>query len=234
MRDPSVYPNAPLFEAVFEIRFPGEPAVECRRDEFFALARGEFPMVWVPPLGVGQFPALSSYHFRSADEKSSLMIAINRFAYSTQIYAGFASFKRETMKYMTSFVEKFGLQKLNRAGLRYVNIIPFNREQGLLPIERYFQFHVEVPPAKPSQVSNLSLGYSVPRNDGSLTIRIECVTSPDQRPAFLLDFDYAKEKELTVDHLEKYLDESHQETKLFFETIVTDEYRDYMKGEVVE
>ncbi len=234
MPDPSLYPNAPLLEAVFEIRFPGEPAVECHRDEFFALVRGEFPMVWVPHLEAGQSPALSPYHFRSADEKSSLMIAINRFAYSTRTYTGFASFKREAMKHTAAFVQKFGLQKLNRTGLRYVNIIPFNREQGLLPIERYFQFRVEVPPAKSSQVSNLSLGYSVPREDGSLTIRIECVASPDQRPAFLLDFDYAKEKELTVDHLEKYIDESHQETKLFFETIVTDEYRNFMRGEVVE
>lgn len=234
MPDPSVYPNAPLFEAIFEIRFPGEPAVECHRDEFFALVREEFPMVWVPHLEVSQFPALSPYHFRTADEKSSLMIAINRFAYSTRAYSGFASFKREAMKYMTAFVKKFGLQKLNRTGLRYVNVIPFNREQGLLPIEHYFQFRVEIPPAKPSQVSNLSLAYSVPRKDGSLTIRIECVASPDQRPAFLLDFDYAQVRELTVDQLENYIDESHQETKLFFETIVTNEYRDYMKGDVVE
>ena len=30
-----IYPHAPLLETVFEIRFPGELSVECRRDVFF-------------------------------------------------------------------------------------------------------------------------------------------------------------------------------------------------------
>jgi hypothetical protein len=27
-----IYPNSPLVEVIFEIRFSGEPIVECRRD----------------------------------------------------------------------------------------------------------------------------------------------------------------------------------------------------------
>ncbi|GAG28299.1 unnamed protein product, partial [marine sediment metagenome] len=81
--EPTLYPNSPLAEVVFEIRFPGEPAVECRRDDFFALVRQDFPKVWVPNIEAGQAVALQSYHFKSEDDKETLMVAINRFAYAT-------------------------------------------------------------------------------------------------------------------------------------------------------
>jgi uncharacterized protein (TIGR04255 family) len=56
----------------------------------------------------------------------------------------------------------------------------------------------------------------------------------EKQGAFLLDFDYARTPKLTFDQLEAYIDESHHETKRFFETIITDESRKYMNGEVVE
>jgi len=234
MPETGVYPNAPLSEAVFEIRFSGEPAVECHRDLFYEEVREKFPKVLVPQVNPGQFPALTPYHFRSADEKTSLMVAINRFAYSTRIYDGFASFKKQAMHYMVIFGEHFRLRELTRTGLRYVNIIPFSREGDLLPIERYFRFRVETPPVRPAQVSNISFRYVTPTEKGSLTLRLECVTSTEQQEAFLLDFDYAKVSGLNFNQLEEYIDESHAETKLFFESIVTDEYRQFMNGEVVE
>jgi uncharacterized protein (TIGR04255 family) len=229
-----VYPNAPLVETVFEIRFSGEPAIECHRDEFYESVRARFPKVLVPQVGPGQFPALTPYHFRSADEKTSLMTAINRFAYSTRSYDGFASFKEQALSYMSLFGERFRLRALTRTGLRYINIIPFNREGGLLPIERYFRLRVELPSANPSLSSNISFRTAIPTANGSLTLRLECVTSSEQQEAFLLDFDYAKISELSFDRLAEYLDESHAETKMLFENIITDEYRKFMTGEVVE
>ncbi len=65
-----VYPHAPLIEAVFEIRFPGEPAVECQRDEFFEMVRDQFPRVHVPKVTSGQWPSLLPYHFRTDDEQN--------------------------------------------------------------------------------------------------------------------------------------------------------------------
>jgi len=234
MLELGVYPNAPLVEAVFEIRFSGEPAVECHRDVFFEKVRDKFPKVLVPQVNPGQFPALTPYHFRSVDEKTSLMVAINRFAYSTRSYDGFASFKKQTMHYMAIFGEHFRLRELTRTGLRYVNIIPFSREGSLLPVERYLKIRVEMPAARPSLVSNISFRYVTPTDRGSFTLRLECVTSAEQQEAFLLDFDYTKVSGLNFGQLEEYIDESHAETKLFFENIVTDEYRKFMNGEVVE
>jgi len=43
-----IYPNSPLIEVIFEIKFPGEPVVECRRDIFYELVREDYPKVLVP------------------------------------------------------------------------------------------------------------------------------------------------------------------------------------------
>jgi uncharacterized protein (TIGR04255 family) len=53
-----IYKNAPLLEAIFEIRFPGEPAIECHRDVFFEKVRKIYPKILVPKLISGQPIAL--------------------------------------------------------------------------------------------------------------------------------------------------------------------------------
>lgn len=230
-----VYPHAPLKEVTFEIRFPGEPAVECRRDTLYEAIRADFPKVRVPNAIEGQPLALQPYQFQSADEDKSLRVAINKFSFSTNSYSGYHSFKDETLRYMNLFGKQFRLSGLNRTGLRYINVIPITREDGLLPLERIFRLKIDVPPAKPSSASSMNLGYVVPTEGGSLTIRLESIVSVDaSQEAFLLDFDYAKTQQLTFESVEEYLEESHRHTKEFFEAIISDEYRQVMRGEVIE
>ena len=40
-----IYPNSPLVEVGFEMRFPGEPRVECNRDILYEKIRGDFQNV---------------------------------------------------------------------------------------------------------------------------------------------------------------------------------------------
>jgi hypothetical protein len=72
-----IYPNAPLQGVVFEIRFPGEPAIECHRDQFFQMVRQEFPQVLVPKLREGDAAALTPYHFVSEDNSRALLTAVD-------------------------------------------------------------------------------------------------------------------------------------------------------------
>ncbi|MCK5244887.1 MAG: TIGR04255 family protein, partial [Desulfobacterales bacterium] len=46
-----VYPNSPLVEVVCEVRFPGELAIECRRDEFYEKIRDRYPTILFPKAG---------------------------------------------------------------------------------------------------------------------------------------------------------------------------------------
>jgi uncharacterized protein (TIGR04255 family) len=235
-----VYPNQPLIEVVFEIRFPGEPAVECQRDRFFSLIRDRYPKVFVPKLKAGQAPSLSPYHFRQQDEQASILTAINRVAYTTKRYPGFAEFKVEALRVTRLFAETFNLNRLHRIGLRYVNAIPFVREAGYIPINNFLKMGISLPLPVTDQLSSLSLSAVSGVSGGSMTTRVEHVVPEDKsNEALLLDFDFAKDAEsgdestLRVDMLADYLEESHKHTKKMFESIITDDYRKFMRGEAI-
>ena len=111
--------------------FTGKPAIECRRDDYFARVRSEFPVVAVPNAELGKGPALQPYQFRSEDEFETIMVAINRFAYSTKRYAGFGAFKPRALKLTREFCRLYGIvtrqpsamrEGWGRKMLRWVNL----------------------------------------------------------------------------------------------------------------
>ncbi|HBI23940.1 MAG: hypothetical protein A2Y48_02650 [Nitrospirae bacterium RIFCSPLOW2_12_42_9] len=235
MKKNPIYPNTPLVETVFEIRFTGEPAVECKRDEFFYKIRSKYPKVYVPKLKEAvQALALEPYHFRSEDDKTGVMIALNRFAFFTKEYKGFNSFKKETLMLMKIFTGMFKITKLNRTGLRYINIIPFARENDIIPVNNYLNFGINFPEVYPKQYNSLSIAFKALTEAGSITTRLENnVSIEGSQEVILLDFDYAKENNLSTSKLEHYLEESHKYTKQMFESLITDTYRSYLKGEAI-
>lgn len=229
------YVNSPLVEAVFEIRFPGDPAVECHRDEFYTKIRRKFPNVWVPNVEPGQPVALQPYHFKTEDGAETVMVAINRFAYTTHRYPGFEDFRPRVLNLVERFCRQFKIVRLKRTGLRYVNVIPFLREDGVIPWKRYFTVALTVPEASPDDFINVNLALESKCDKGAITTRIGCAKTADgSKEVFLLDFDFAKSEGLFAERLSTYVDESHEHTKKVFEGILSDSYKAVMRGEVIE
>jgi uncharacterized protein (TIGR04255 family) len=231
--EPDVYPSSPLAEVVFELRFPGEPAVECRRDEYYATIRGNFPKVWVPNAEIGKPPALQPYQFKSEDDAETAMVAIDRFAYSTKRYDGFAQFKPRALELAKDFCEHFGIRNLNRIGLRYINIVPFVRDAGRIPWQQYFTIRMNLPANAFDCLTNVNIAYEAKCDTGTITTRIACVRSGKADEAFLLDFDFAKTEGATTAALSAAIQEAHDETKRVFQEIVKDLYKAVMRGEVI-
>ena len=129
----------------------------------------------------------------------------------------------------------FKIQKLRRAGLRYINIIPFIRENDIIPIENYLNIKIVLPNSITSDFKNLSLIFvSQTKEGGSLTTRIESAISNDKKQeGIILDFDYAQEGDLYFSQIDKYLEESHNNTKYIFEQLIADNYKKVMRGEVI-
>jgi len=88
---------------------------------------------------------------------------------------------------------------------------------------------------KQSDFKNLSLIFvSQAEEGGSLTTRIEPAISYDKnQEGIILDFDYAQEGDLYFSQIDKYLEESHTNTKYFFEQLIADNYKKVMRGEVI-
>lgn len=228
------YPNQPLIDVAFEVRFPGDPAVECRRDEFFRLVRDKYPKVYVPKLQPGDAPALALYHFKQDDDQATVMTAINKLAYSTKKYPGFEAFKAEVLRITAIFGATFKIGKLTRTGLRYVNAIPFVLKAGSIPLREYLKVGFQIPLPATDSFKTLNFSFASQVGNGTINVRVEHMLAEDKsHEAILLDFDYAMQSDLTFDRIEAYLDESHSVTKQMFEGMITDEYRKYIRGEEI-
>ncbi len=228
------YPNQPLIDVAFEIRFPGDPAIECRRDEFFRQVRDKYPKVYVPKLRSGDAPALAMYHFKQEAEQATIMTAINKLVYGTKAYPGFEAFKLEAMRIVGVFGQTFKVEKLTRTGLRYINAIPCVLKDGILPLRDYLRIGFQIPSPATDNFTNMNFVFSSPVGKGMLTTHIEHVIAQDKsHEAILLDFDYSMQSDLTFANIEAYLEESHNATKQMFESIITDEYRRYIRGEEI-
>lgn len=223
-----IYKNAPLIEAVFEVRFNPILAIESQRDKFHEKIKDSFPIVSIPKSNH------DPYIFDKQDRSWSILLSPILIAVSCKKYGGFQLYKKECLRLLAIFGDLFKVEKITRSGLRYVNIIPFTRESGIIPLKTFLNIEVNLPKAVPSTFKAASLIFTSQLEKGSITTRVEPVISPDQsQEALILDFDYAKDTDLNYKNLDSYLEESHTHTKALFEGLITDSYRKIMRGEVV-
>lgn len=225
------HPNSPLAEVIFEIRYPGETAIEGRRHEFQDKIRDDFPDLFVPLPQAREASALQPYRFEG--KNSGVAIGINRFAYFSWNYQGFEVFKAESLRLVGIFAALFPVRRLTRIGLRHLNIIPFVRENGLIPIDSITTLgdpFVKIVSSLPAQFST---SFVAPGRSGrgSITARLESVTKEDQHEALKLDFDYSLTgDDLHIDRTEDYLSEAHRASNDLFERLITEQYFEFIKG----
>lgn len=223
-----IYKKSPLIEAVYEVRFSPLLAIESNRDKFHDKIKDAFPNVVIPKSN------LEPYVFAKRDQSWSALLSPVLFAVSCKKYEGFQVYKKECLRLLSVFGELFKVEKIARSGLRYVNIIPFTRESGIIPLKSFLNIEINLPKSIPSTFKAASMIFVSQLERGSITTRVEPVMSPDQsQEALILDFDYAKEADLRYKNLDEYLEESHTHTKALFEGLVTESYRKIMRGEVV-
>lgn len=229
-----IFKNSPLIQVVCEVRFPGEPAVECHRDEFYESIRTEFPKVFVPEAKHGEHLALSPYTFKNEEETELINVAINRFSLMTFKYQGFDLFRVQFLKYFKLFCQRYRIGKLNRLGLRYINHIPILRnKEGIIPLSDYLNFGYKLPESIPQTLTELGTVLVLKRGEGHLRILIQHqqLEDPQRTEIVLLDFDYNLTQDLTSDRIGAVMDISHQHTKDVFLNIISDRYLQVMRGE---
>jgi uncharacterized protein (TIGR04255 family) len=230
-----VYPNAPLVEVVCEIRFGGELTIEARRHEFRERIRTEYPKLLVPKSGTDDRPLLlQHYRFRSDDDERTVLLAPNSFGLSVTRYEGYRAFFAEYMRLHKMFGETFPeVGKLNRVGWRYVNIIPFVRAEGLIPIGDFLKLDLQLPEQIPNRYEKLDLNFTALKtNDDSVIMRLASVQKSTGDEGLLLDLDYGKKGDsLQFNDVKGHLSDGHDHCKALFENLITTGYRQYLRGE---
>lgn len=229
-----VYPNSPLVEVVCEIRFPAELVIECRRDDYYEKIRDTYPMILVPHVEKGMANPLAPYRFENSGRTAGIMLALNRFALYDKDYSGHKQFINEFTRLAKILAETYPLRKLERVGWRYINIIPFSREEGVVPLRRFVAAGIRLPDGMSDQFENLSIVFISSVSDGTITTRIESIIRPDdQQEALLLDFDFAMTEKLAPSKIGSHVKKAHKQTRALFENLITDEYRQYLRGETI-
>lgn len=231
------YPNSSLDEVVCEVQFPGILDIECRRNEFYYKIKEKYPYILLPSIKPEQPPSIAPYRFQDKDNSQNangIMLAINRFSYYQRDYDNHVPFKEEFIRLLGLLKETYPLEKLNRIGWRYINLIPFVREKGLIPIQRYLNLNICLPEDLAEKHTNFSLALSSKVQNGIMTLRIESVRRKEtNEEVILLDWDYGITKDIELQKIDDYLEEAHCNTRRLFEELITDKYRQYLRGEEI-
>lgn len=234
-----LYPNQPLIEVVCEIKFAGEPVIEARRNEFYEEIRKLYPLLYVPTATAGISPALQHYRFEREDRAAGAMLTINSFCYFEKNYSGAQSFQKELLRLFNKASNLFKFRKYTRVGWRYINGIPFTRENGIVPVGRFFKDFPQLPAALGNKYEHIGLRADIPMGNINVTIHFESVTHAQKGDdVFLVDIDtyikQAKAEQLASTSIPETVHKLHSVARAFFEDSITDKYREYLKGEAYE
>jgi uncharacterized protein (TIGR04255 family) len=230
-----IYPHSPLREVVAEIRFGGEIAIETKRDLFFEKVRDKYPDVYVPQNVPGKSAALQAYQFEDPDKERGTALAINRFAFYERSYSGHEAFIGEFLRLANLVSEFYGVDKLNRVGWRYINIIPFVRQRQIIRVGDVLNLALSVGEEPVRKFHDLNLEWVSPADEGVLITRLQSATeSPSKQEILKLDFDSFATEELSMGNLRETTTLVHNHARLMFERMITNEYRQYLRGEGIE
>ena len=237
--DSEIYPNAPLEDVVCELRFPGEMEVECNRHLFWNAIRDEYPQILVPHAIPDKAPALQHYRFVSANNARKISVALNSLAFSDTEYGGHEEFCSEFFRIVEIFIKTFGrVEKLSRAGWRYINVIPYVRDQESIPIKSFLNVGMLLPEDVLERPKAFDLKAETQLSEGVAIVRLASISRKDAsekaQEAILLDIDFGCEsEELKMSDFRKHIEFARSHNRRLFEELITDDYREYLRGEML-
>jgi len=238
-------PNSPLAQVSCEIRFHGELALYEAWGRFQREVRAEFPKLFVPVAANGIPPLTQPARLVSTDGADSLLLAINSFAYSTERYQDFPTFREKFLRMRDIFCRHATLTDLTRFGLRYINILPPSGDDGMLGNRIHPCLTLELTGlAAPAGPWTNQPQIVVERTAGRFTLRAALLSAVPVGlpggagmsvplgllPGVQLDLDCYLNNPGPVQGVAALLDEAHAAIDAAFFGMITSEYHGYLKG----
>ena len=229
-----IYPNAPLIKVVCEVQFNGNLEIEAKKYIFQQTIQEQYTKLFVPKIeGMDQAVALEPFSFENADRSSGILLSINKFAYFEREYTGHENFIKEFLRLFEILKKIVDIQKINRVGWRYINLIPFTRSNENIPIQDFLNVSVNIPKVNMDAINNFSVVLVSNAGSGQITTKLEPVISNERSEAILLDFDFAEIENINSENIKDKIDRAHDYTRDLFESMITERYRQYLRGEEI-
>ena len=218
-----IFPNSPLNEVAFEIRFPANLSIEGEIYKFHEKIKTEFPI-----FKEGE-ETTSKVRVRDFVKNDEIIIRVqrDRFTILTEKYKLFEDFFPIINEYTNLFISIYDINEFNRIGLRYIN----NINLGDKPIEFFEKYLISTFNEKLFSFENLKnfmLEIRLKSNSNFITSRSGIVTL-DNKNIYILDFDGYCEEKTSNEKVYDILNVLHEEVIKEFHSHVKDDYLDIMR-----
>jgi uncharacterized protein (TIGR04255 family) len=235
-QDDEIYPNQPLSDVAAEVRFKGEMQVECQRHLFWERIRSDYPDILVPYAQEGHAIALQHYKFRNPANGRTVAVALNSLVFSEAKYSGHKSFIAEFARLIQIFRQLYpNIGPITRVGWRYINVMPFSREDGLVPLQRMLKLEISLPSKIFDRTAAIDLEWNGRCLDGDVRIKLNAAMQkavPGQE-ALILDIDFGRTGPMSWDTVKGVIEDARRKCREMFEDLITDNYRNYLRGKAV-
>jgi len=218
-----MFPNSPLHEVAFEIRFPVNLSIEGEIYKFHEKIKTEFPI-----FKEGE-ETTTKARVRDFVKKDEIILRVlrDRLTILTRKYKSFEDFFPIINEYTDLFTSIYDINEFNRIGLRYIN----NINLGDKPIE-FFEKHL-IPTFNEKlfsfeNLNQLMLEINLKSNSNFITSRSGIVTH-DNKNIYILDFDGYCEKKTSNEKVYDVLNILHEEVIKEFHSHIKDDYLDIMR-----
>lgn len=227
------YPNQQLRSVSIETFFSGRLDALARMGEVQKLFAEDLPQLFVPQVHDGESAALRPYQLRDVDGDRSLALAMNQATYIAYRYPGFSQFREDALQFLGMSHRTLSVGDLSRVTFMYDNALDVPRaSDGELPL--HFLFNLDRMPSWLGNAgfSHLDVRWEKPGPTGSLQGHLFTEGAFDQ-PTLRLVLRATAEPGGAVDKLDDLVSELHRQAVTTFESMVTDDFREFLSVEVV-
>lgn len=239
MTEYTIFPNAPITEALLDIRAELPSDVDIKKlESFYELVKERFPekkqrrsvevKIPLPPESTSLTLPVSGrpdgYLFRSRNENKIVQARLDGFTFNKlKPYEDWKTFRSEAHIFWDIYSKQFNPKKITRIALRYIN-----RIEVPLPMKDFKEYILTVPeiaPNIPQALSNFFMQLVIPNPEIGATAVINQTMEPitsNRGVPLIFDIDVFKEA-IYVDNQEGIWDEFEKlhifKNEIFFNSI---------------
>jgi len=242
------YKNPPVVEALCEFQFvPGQPWDLTLPGLIYEKIKDEFPDK-KQQIGIGvQFrptekgvehkvePAPPRIQFHKKDKTALIQVAPDLLVINQlKPYPSWNKFKPVIVKGFQIYTEVANPKGLRRIGLRYINIIEFDKTP--LELKDYFYYYPFIPDTLPQLHDSFLTRIEFPHEKGKERLIITLASLIPKKPeivSILLDLDYVMTtpEYISLNEVPEWLGKAHKRVEEAFEACITDKTREIFKEE---
>ena len=242
------YKNPPVVEALCEFQFISDKPWDLTLPGLiYEKVKGEFP-VKQQQIGIGvQFrpterglehkvePAPPRIQFHKEDKTALIQVAPNLLVVNQlKPYPTWDKFKAMILKNFNIYEEVAQPKAFRRIGLRYINIIEFNKAQ--IELKNYSQFYPFIPDTLTQPYDSFLTRVEFPYEDAKERLILTLASVVPKKPnviSVLLDLDYvmATPEYVSLHDVSEWLEKAHERIEDAFEVCITDKAREIFEEE---